>query len=135
MASDAFEHGIIHGLRVNGNAVYAVLFEHSQLFTRNGIRTTGLYGKFLQCVQIERLMHGAQQAIHLFRRQRSRRAAANINRDDAQARLFENLTRVHNFSAQGIQICFHQLAGLFNGMTDKRTIAASGRAKRNADIN
>ena len=135
MASDAFEHGIIHGLRVDGNAIYAVLFEHGEFFACNRIRPSRLYGKFFQRVQIQRLMHGVQQAIHLLRRQRSRRAAANINRDDAQSRLLENLTRVDNLSAQGIQICFHQLASLFNGMTDERTIAASGRAKRNANIN
>lgn len=63
--SDGLQGLSLHGLGVDADAVDPPPFEDLQLFSRDGVRTPGFYGKFTQRGKIKGFLYGRDQLVQL----------------------------------------------------------------------
>ena len=79
-AADGGEDVILQRLRINADAVYAVIQQHLQLLPVDGVRPSGLNAVFHAARQIEAAVQVGQQPVHLIGRERGGSAAPPCRR-------------------------------------------------------
>ena len=133
-AADRFEHAVVERLGVDADAVDPVRAQHVQLVGRDGVRPAGLDGELAQGAEIERRLELRAQRVELARRERGRRAAADVERHDAQTGALHGLCRRGDLARERLQKLRHERHALFHRLAHKAAVGAARRAKRDAHV-
>ena len=134
LSADRREHAVLHGLRIDADAADAGVFQHAQLFRRDGVRAAGLDRIFAQRRQVEAVRERSGQPFELLRGQRRRRTAADVNALHALSGLPDERRRLAYLTAQRFKIRLDKRARLRGRRGNERAVVASRRAERDADI-
>ena len=86
-AAHSLQHLVGHGLRVDGNARRAAVFDDAKLLGIQRVRSSAFDGKFQTAGQVKIPVDRLQQLRHLRARKRCWRAAAHVERADVEARV------------------------------------------------
>ena len=133
-AADRVEHAVVERLGVDADAVDPVRAQHLQLVGGDRVGPAGLDGELPQCAQVERRSQLRAQRVELARRERGRRAAADVERHDAQPRPAHGLGGRGDLAGERLQKFRHERHALFHRLAHKAAIGAARRAKRDAHI-
>ena len=130
--ADQIQRLLIHGLRIDGNAAHRIFLKHAELILRDRIRTSCLHGKFCQVMQIKLPVENRQQLIKTLRRDRGRRAAADIDR--VQGKISHLVSNKCQLPVHGMKIRLLHFPAEIQPVRAERTIQTDGRTERNAHI-
>ena len=133
-APHGFQHGVLHGLRVDRHSVNVVRLQHCQFIRRDGVRPAGLHRVLGEPRKVKALLHLGQQPFQLGGGQGGGGAAADVDGADKKPRLPEVCGAGRYLLTQSIQIGLHQLQRLLHVSGDKAAIGAAGGAEGNADV-
>ena len=133
-AADGGEDVILQRLRINADAVYAVIQQHLQLLPLDGVRPSGLDAVFHAARQIEAAIQVGQQPVHLIGRERGGSTAPHVERLDVQPRFLHHSGGVGDLPVQHLQIRLHQSQRPLHGLGYKAAIGAAGGAEGDANI-
>ena len=133
-SADGGEHAVLHGLRIDADAADACAFQHAKLFGRDGVRSARLDRIFAKPRKLEAVRERSGEPCKLLRRERRRRAAADVDALDALASLAHERRGLANFAAQSFEIRLDKISGLRGRRRHERAVIAARRAERNADI-
>ena len=133
-AADGPEHAVVERLGIDADAVDPVRAQHVQLVGRDGVGPAGLDGELAQGAEVERRLELRAQRVELARRERGRRAAADVERHDAQPRFAHGLGGRGDLTGERLQKLRHERHALFHRLAHEAAIGAARRAKRDANI-
>ena len=108
--------------------------QHVQLIGRDGVGPSGLDGELAQRAEIKRRGKLRQQRVELARRERGRRAAADVERHDAQTGAVHGLGGRGDLARERLQKFRHERHALFHRLAHKAAVGAARRAKRDAHV-
>ena len=132
--ADRFEHAVVERLRVDADAVDPVRTQHVQLVGRDGVGPAGLDGELAQGAEVECRVELRAQRVELARRERGRRAAADVERHDAQTGAVHGLGGRRDLARERLQKFRHERHALFHRLAHKAAVGAARRAKRDAHV-
>ena len=133
-AADGLEHAVVERLGIDADAVDPVRAQHVQLVGRDGVGPSGLDGELAQGAEIERRLELRAQRVELARRERGRRAAADVERHDAQTGALHGLCRRGDLARERLQKLRHERHALFHRLAHEAAVGAARRAKRDAHV-
>ena len=133
-ATDGFQNGIRHALRVDADPVHTVPAHDEKLFFGDGVGPAGFDCPFPQGRKIIFSLQPAEELIQLRSAERGGRAAAHIDGNHPQPERPDLLCHGGELLMQRFQKRRDQLHALFGGLADKAAVGAAGRAEGNADI-
>ena len=133
-AADGGKDAVLHRLGVDGNAGDAVCAEDGELFGVDGVGAARLDGGLRKGGEIEAPLEPCEQAVHLLRRERGRRAAAHVEGLDMQAEGADHRARLLDLVEEGGEVGLDEGEGLLHALRDEAAVGAAGRAERDADI-
>ena len=108
--------------------------QHVQLVGRDGVGPAGLDGELAQGTEVECRVELRAQRVELARRERGRRAAADVERHDAQAGAVHGLGGRGDLARERLQKFRHERHALFHRLAHEAAVGAARRAKRDAHV-